>query len=151
MWGIFRKELHTEVVIQATAEVVWRVLTDFARYAEWNPFISGIEGTLAPGERLAVHFAGEGSKKVTLRPIVLYIETLREVCWMGRLVFPLIFDGEHHFIMETLDADRVRFIQREVFTGLLVPVLRRELETHTRRSFERMNNALKEHVERIER
>jgi hypothetical protein len=151
MWGIFRKELHTEVVIRSTTEVVWGVLTDFASYAEWNPFISGIRGTLAPGERLTVHFAGDGSKNVTFRPTVLYIETFREVCWMGRLVFPLLFDGKHHFIMETLDTNRVRFIQREVFTGLLVPMLRRELETRTKRGFERMNNALKEHVERIER
>lgn len=151
MRTIFRKELLAEIVIRSTAEAVWNVLTDFARYGEWNPFISSVGGTLAPGERLTVHFAGEGSRKAAFRPTVSYVREFREVCWTGRLVFPLLFDGEHHFIVETLDESRVRFIQREILTGLLVPILRRELETRTRRGFERMNEALKERVERTAR
>jgi uncharacterized protein YndB with AHSA1/START domain len=31
------KEIHTEIEINASAEKVWRVLTDFAAYSEWNP------------------------------------------------------------------------------------------------------------------
>ena len=37
-------ELFTMTEIEAPAERVWHILTDFARYPEWNPFIRCIEG-----------------------------------------------------------------------------------------------------------
>jgi hypothetical protein len=37
------KELHTEIEINASAERVWRVLTDFAAYPKWNPFVRRVE------------------------------------------------------------------------------------------------------------
>jgi hypothetical protein len=150
MSGIFRRELNTEIVIGADAEAVWKVLTDFDRYIEWNPFISGIEGRLASGERLTVHFARDGSKGVTFRPTVLYAEKLREVRWLGHLILPLLFDGEHRLVIDPIDEKHVRFTQREVFTGLLVPLLWRDLDTNTRQGFQRMNRALKERVEQID-
>jgi hypothetical protein len=56
--------------------------------------------------------------------------------------------GEHHFTIEPLRADHVRFTQSERFTGLLVPVLSRGLDTDTRRGFEEMNRALKDLAKR---
>ena len=43
----------------------------------------------------------------------------------------------------SLAAGGVRFIQREIFTGLLVPLFAHKLDTETRRGFEDMNKALK--------
>jgi len=40
-------------------------------------------------------------------------------------------------------VNRVRFIQQEVFTGLLVSLFARLLGVNTQRGFEEMNNALK--------
>ena len=37
-------ELHTEIDIDATPEVVWQVLTDLDRWADWNPFITSSVG-----------------------------------------------------------------------------------------------------------
>lgn len=130
---------------------MWGVLTDFARYPEWNPFIFSIEGKLAAGERLTVRFAGGESKSVTFKPTVLYTEQSREVRWLGHLLLPLLFDGEHCFTIEPLDDARVRFVQREVFRGLLVPLFWRDLDTRTREGFRRMNRALKNRVECVER
>ena len=36
--------------IDASAELVWQVITDFARYPEWNPFIPECRSTLKPGD-----------------------------------------------------------------------------------------------------
>jgi uncharacterized protein YndB with AHSA1/START domain len=33
------KEVFSEVEIQAPAERIWQVLTDFASYPEWNLFV----------------------------------------------------------------------------------------------------------------
>ena len=38
------KELRSEIEIEAPTERVWGVLTDFAAYPEWNPFIRRVSG-----------------------------------------------------------------------------------------------------------
>jgi hypothetical protein len=47
-----------------------------------------------------------------------------------------LFDGEHMFEIETVGPNRVRFVQSEKFGGVLVPFLRKMLETKTRAGFE---------------
>jgi hypothetical protein len=58
-----------------------------------------------------------------------------------------LLDGVHSFTIETLQANRIRFAQREVFTGLLVPIFARSLNTDARSGFEEMNQALKSRAE----
>ena len=141
------KELHTEIEIQASDERVWQLLTDFADFPEWNPFIRRASGEALTGARLEVLLQPPGGRAMTFRPTVLKAEPRRELRWLGRLLVPGLFDGEHIFSIEPLDAQRVRFMQREVFRGLLVPLFAGSLERDTRRGFEAMNRALKERAE----
>jgi hypothetical protein len=86
---------------------------------------------------------------MTFHPTVLKAEPNRELRWLGHLIVPGLFDGEHIFIIEPLETKRVRFVQREIFTGVLVPILWRRLENDTRRGFEELNRALKARAEEI--
>ncbi len=81
-------------------------------------------------------------------PEVVKAEPNRELRWLGHLLVPGLFDGEHIFAIEPLGANPVRFVQRETFTGLLVPLFARRLHTETLRGFEEMNRALKIEAER---
>jgi hypothetical protein len=141
------KELHTEIEIAASAERVWRILTDFASYPRWNPFIRRISGEPVAEERLEVRLEPPDSRGITLRPTVLNAEPNRELRWLGHLLVPGLFDGEHRLIIQPLAENRVRFVQSEAFGGLLVPLFARSLDNGTRRGFERMNRALKERAE----
>lgn len=136
-------ELHTEIQINAPPERVWRLLTDFASYPQWNPFIRRASGKPEKGEHLEVYLQPEGARGMTFRPLVLAAEPGRELRWLGHLLIPGLFDGEHIFIIEPLVAGGVRFIQREILTGLFVPLFAHRLDTETRRGFEDMNHALK--------
>ena len=144
---MFRRELHSEIEIESTPELVWEVLTGFASYAEWNPFIRLITVKLEAGQKLEVHFVSAGTKEIVFRPKVLRVEAGRELRWLGHLILPWIFDGEHIFKIAPADGGGVRFIQREKFTGLFVPLFWKELNTNTRRGFNEMNRALKRRVE----
>ena len=42
-------EIHTEIEINASADAVYKVLTDFASYGSWNPVITKIEGSPSVG------------------------------------------------------------------------------------------------------
>jgi len=140
--------LRTEIDINASGERVWRVLTDFSAYGEWNPFITSISGEVRRGARLKVRVQPSGGRGMTFRPTVLAADPDRELRWVGCLLLPGIFEGEHAFLITPLENGRVRLRQQETFRGLLVPLLRRLLDGQTRAGFEAMNRALKERAER---
>jgi len=60
-----------------------------------------------------------------------------------------LFDGEHSLSIQPLAENRVRFIQSEMFKGVLVPLFARSLDKNTLRGFEEMNGALKEQAEAL--
>jgi hypothetical protein len=123
------------------------LLTNFSRYSQWNPFIRSISGEARQGGKLEVFIQQPGGNKMTFRPIVLALQPGRELRWLGRLLLPGIFDGEHQFQIEPLGDNRTRLTQREAFSGLLVPFLWSSLDKQTRQGFEEMNRALKRQAE----
>ena len=143
------KELRSEIEIRASAERVWQLLTDFPSFPQWNPLIRKASGNIKVGERLEVNIQPSGASGMTFRPTVLKAEPNRELRWLGHLLISGLFDGEHIFTIEPLGEGRVRFTQREVFKGLLVPLFARGLDTDTRRGFEEMNQALKTRAEQV--
>jgi uncharacterized protein YndB with AHSA1/START domain len=36
--------IETEILINADIEHVWAVLTDYAAYADWNPYLVRVDG-----------------------------------------------------------------------------------------------------------
>ncbi len=141
-------QLRTEIEIRATPARVWEVLTDFAAYPDWNPFIPRIDGPVAVGARLDARLRPPGGRGMRLRPTVLAATPAQELRWLGHLGVPGLFDGEHGFRLEPLGPDRVRFVQEERFSGLLAPFVLRFVERGTRQGFEAMNRALKARAER---
>ncbi len=142
------KEIKTTIEIDASVSRIWAVLIDFSRYSEWNPFIRSIDGKAQQGERLEIFIQPPGGNGMKFRPVILALQPEHELRWIGRIMVPGIFDGEHQFQLEPIGASRTRLIHREVFSGLLVPLLWQNLDTQTRQGFEEMNRALKNRVER---
>jgi hypothetical protein len=143
------RELRTEILIEAGPERVWDILTDQDRLEEWNPFIKEMEGDLRRGERIRVLLKQPKRKAMTFKPKVLEVRPGRELRWLGHLGVPGLFDGEHIFEIHPSDGGSVRFVQREQFGGLFVPLFWRMLDTDTREGFEAMNMALKERAEAV--
>jgi hypothetical protein len=84
---------------------------------------------------------------MTFRPTVLAVDPARELRWLGHLLLPGLFDGEHEFQIHRLGPTRVRFVQQERFTGMLLPLFARNLDKHTLPGFKAMNLALKARAE----
>ena len=126
----------------ASPDRVYGILTDFNRYAEWNPFIHPAAGKPRVGERLQLTIAG-----TRFRPRVLVADAGREFRWRGKLGFGGLFDGEHYFLLRPDGPEATVVEHGERFTGLLVPFLRQKLDTDTLAGFRAMNAALRERVE----
>ena len=140
------REIRDEIEIDAPPDRVWSVITDFDSYPEWNPFVQRISGPVEEGAKLDVRIVPPGKRGMGFKPTVLKVEPRRELAWLGKLLVPGLFDGEHHFELEELDGGRTRFIQREVFKGLLTGILGGMLG-NTLDGFRAMNQALKRRVE----
>jgi hypothetical protein len=123
------------------------MVTDGPGYSDWNPFMFLVEGTIAAGTRLKVHMRLGDGKPMVFTPVVTRMTHGESFRWKGGLILPLLFDGEHVFEIEPQGDGMARFVQRESFRGLLVPVLRKMLDTRTKAAFELMNRALKEAAE----
>jgi hypothetical protein len=139
-------EIQREIEIDASPDTVWAVLADTSAYAEWNPFVRRLSGDLREGAKLEAQIAPPGGRAMTFKPTVLTAEPGRELRWLGRLLVPGLFDGEHRFRLEPIANGRTRFVQSERFSGILVGLLRKTLE-RTQLGFEQMNAALKQRVE----
>ena len=99
---IIVREIRSEIEIEASAETVWGVLTDFAAFPEWNPFMRSAAGELTQGEQIAVTMQPPGHRPSTFRPRLLSVDAGRSFRWRGHLVVPGIFDGEHVHEVEAL-------------------------------------------------
>jgi len=139
-------QLLTEIDIEASPEVVWGILTDLERYADWNPFIVSSSGNVKVGERLTNRLQPPGGKAITFRPTITVVESGHVFEWLGRLGFPGIFDGRHRFQLEAT-SNGTRLVHSEHLGGVLVPFMRKSLDTQTLQGFEAMNGALKKRAE----
>ncbi len=142
------KELCTEVEIQASPEQVWQTLTSLDQWPEWNPFIHHAVGKAQVGEAVDITFRS-ASKEMTLHCTVIKAEPNRELCWKYHVILPGLFSGEHSFTIEPIGTHKVRFVDREIFNGLLVPLQAKDIDTNSRRVFEQMDQALKARIEQV--
>lgn len=141
------KTLNTEIIIHASIETVWNILTDFDVYPEWNPFIKSFTGNIREYERFEVQLHPPGGKPMTFKPRCLALKPHREFRWLGHLGIKGLFDGEHLFELESLKNGDTRFSQSEQFRGILVPLIWRMVGESTLEGFVAMNQALKQRAE----
>jgi hypothetical protein len=141
------KIINTEILIQASPDKVWAILTDFEKYPEWNPFIKSLTGIVSVGNIITVKLEPPGAKGMTFKPVVLAFEKNKELRWLGHLLFPGLFDGEHRFEITDNKNGTTTFRQSESFKGILVPLFNKMLDINTMDGFNMMNRKLKELAE----
>ncbi len=134
-------------MIDAPPEAVWREMTDFASFPQWNPFIREAEGRLEVGEKLKIRLRLDRGLRMTFRPRVTKVEPNRELRWLATLGRPGVFDVDRAFQIEPRDGGS-RFVMSEECTGFLTPVMfATNLEAQLYRGYDAFNDALRRRVE----
>lgn len=142
-----RRKIQTEILINASPQQVWEVLSDFGRYPAWNPFILYLSGQKTEGSHLKVIIRPPQMKAVTMRPRLIAWREASEIRWKGSLLLPGIFDGEHYFLLQKSGQNATRFMHGENFNGIIVGLLEKVI-SRTLQGFELMNQALKAESEK---
>ena len=141
------KELATEIKINSRPEIVWKILTDFKNYSQWNPILVKIIGELSIGSQLEIHLKTIGGKNRIYHPKITKIIPNHELRWRGQFLFSKIFSGERVFLIEKLSDNKVNLVNKEIFSGIGVKLAPQKMEDDILASFKKMNEALKRTVE----
>jgi hypothetical protein len=139
--------IESRVTIQASPQTVWKVLTDFAEYSRWNPYIVKARGEPREGSSLALQLDRAEGDVQSVEPEVSIVKQGRKIRWQSRTLVPGIDDREYEAIIEPTGEGQVRFVQRTRFEGLLVPFLDVGPDQD---GLDRMGAALKEQAEKKE-
>ena len=137
------KQIKTSITINASKEKIWKILTDFENYPEWNSFIKSVTGEVKVGNQIKIKLQG-----MTFKPIVLTFNENAELKWLGHLWFKGLFDGEHKFKLTDNGNGTTNFEQNENFSGILVKLFAKSLDKDTKNGFEQMNRELKLRAEK---
>lgn len=95
--------ITTTIDIRSSVDTVWRALTDFAAYEQWNPFMCSASGELQRSSRLEIHVRQANGRSVKARPTLTVVDAPGELRWRTTLIVPALFTSEHHFLLRALD------------------------------------------------
>ena len=109
-------------LIPASPAAVWDVLVDGASWPQWEPNVTRLDGTLEDGGAITVHTRLSDRAS----PVVVGGSRPHEgMTWTGGLPLGL-FRGVRTFTL-TPTAEGTRVEVEEVFTGPLLPLIRRTM------------------------
>lgn len=142
------RTIATETTIAAPPERVWAVLTDFAGYGGWNPYLVRVEGQPRGGEDIVVHARPSPDAEVLVQTIQVVSAAFPVMRWEGGAPDRSQFKGDHWFVLEPAGAGATRLRHFEHFTGSKADALLAAYSGMIQANFERFNGALRSASER---
>lgn len=141
------RALMHELRIRAPREQVWRVLSDFRRYSEWNPFLWNVVGEAKTGARVLIQMKPPGGNPMRFAARVERAEERHELRWTGRFLSDRLFRAEYGFRLEPARRDETRVIQTAQFSGSMAGLVPAALYRRQEQGLQAMTRALQARAE----
>ena len=138
------KQYHTSIAINASIEVVWKYLTDFASYPVWNPLVGKLEGDIKEGGTISTFIIPLGK---TYRPILLSYKPKEELVWQGMQGAKFLMAGKHYYRLEKISDTETKMLHGEWFTGIFSWFIPESLLQKMENTFIEHNEILKHRIE----
>jgi hypothetical protein len=119
----FRMDCSIRCDIAATPARIWALLTDAVAFPSWNSTVTSLKGEIALGRKLELKVPLD--PKRTFKPKVTKLEENRAMEWSDGML-PM-FKGVRRFILTPKDNDVTEFEMTEVFSGLMLPMIKASL------------------------
>jgi hypothetical protein len=119
----FRQDCSVRCDIQAPAERVWALLTDAAGWPSWSSTVTSLDGTIAPGQKLALKVPYAPGR--TFTPRVAKLVANEEMVW--RDGFAPMFQGVRTYTLRARAPGVTEFAMTEVLSGAMLPMIRKSL------------------------
>lgn len=137
------KRYSASTTINASRDVVWKILTDASGYPNWDATMDHIEGKLNLGE--TVKFFTRLSPNAFPVKVTTFEYGTKLVLTGG---MPLgLFKSERTHTLTPADSGKTLFTTEEVFSGLLLPLFGKNIPDLTE-NFQGFVAALKKQAEK---
>ncbi|HET9420680.1 MAG TPA: SRPBCC family protein [Nocardioides sp.] len=113
------RELRTEAVIDAPADRVWEMLTDFSQMPDWSPELVRMMPLKRGGLRVGQWYLGINRRKAVIWPsrsVVAVVEPGRSLAW------DTTSSGARWIWELTPEGDRTRVVHRRPVPRGLTPI-----------------------------
>lgn len=135
------KEVRTEIIILASAERVWDLLTNTAEYKNWHPYITEVKGELKLHKKIKVHTINKQKEPGSFSAYILEFAPAKELSWGGSLGF--LFRAKHYFKIQVINDGSVLFTQGEYWRGWFGKSFGKKIYKDTYENFTVMNQNMK--------
>ena len=140
---------RTTFPIDASADAVWDVLTDFERYPEWNPSVPSISGEVRSGSTVAITLAMPGRPSPKVKATLDDVVPGRRLTWHGNVGADWLFAGSREFLIDPQPDGTVHFTHVEDVSGALFPLFRAAMGSAIQRHHDDLNLALRRRAETL--
>ena len=143
------KEIQTEVDIAAPPAKVWSILTDISKWQEWSPVINKSTGTATLGSKLDITMIGktEGTDGPRYYPEITKLDEAKALEWKATMMAGFLMTNGKVLELEATDAG-TRLIHKETFSGMMVPMMWKQMKAGVPPILNSMNKALKDLAEK---
>ena len=135
------RQIVTHAFLPNQPDQVWKILSDFRAYFEWNPLNVAVDGDAVVGARVPMSFIDPGHPGKILRQTVqvTVADEPSKLEWVGRI--PLLFTGRHFFELRQRGGG-TDLTHGEILSGLIPTLWSEARMEQQRRAYEEMNRAL---------
>lgn len=117
----FRQACSVSVEIAAPIAKVWALISDAKELVRWNSTVTSLQGEIAVGSKLELRVP---ISPRTFTPRVTELNPPQRMVWSDG--FAPMFLGVRTFTLSAI-PNGTRFEMREVFSGLMLPLIRGSL------------------------
>ena len=141
LYFIGSKSVHTEILVNSSAEKVWNALTDVSKVKEWNKVLIPVEGEIREGNKVVYEFYQDPQNISVISAKVRKREEMKLLNQYGGIPGVLTFN--HKYILKTVD-DQTKVIVHEEYSGIMVPFWN---PSPVEKAYSRLLESLKLYVE----
>ncbi len=143
-----KRAVEHRIGVQAPAEIVWEVVSEFETWTHWNPLYRKAEGQMKIGTALVLeqHLPGEPPR--VIQPVVQDWVPYEQLHWrstrMGGFVTAI-----RYLEIENMGPANSTFSNGELFMGMLLRFVGRDERRKLKAAFAAMGEAVRDRAEVI--
>ena len=143
-----KRAVEHRIGVQAPAEIVWDVVSEFETWHQWNPLYRRAEGQMKIGTALTLEQHLPGQAPTVITPIVQDWVPYEQLHWrssrMGGFVTTI-----RYLEIENMGPENATFSNGELFMGLLLRFVGRDERRRLKAAFTEMGEAVRDRAEAI--
>jgi len=135
--------------VQAPAEIVWEVISDFASWKDWNPVHPRMEGEMRIGTTLRFDLVlAETASAVAVEAVVQDWVPYEQLHWRTKRLNGFV-TAIRYLEIEKMSDSGSTFSNGELFMGPLVRFVPRDERRRLKAAFTRMGEAVRARAEAL--